>query len=223
MTKIILLLALNIMLIIGNTAKAQKGEWYSSSGGEMIFSFASVDYPMSPDGQVMRFSPVFNFQSFVNYDFSHAAGFFSGVAVRNVGFIYKFQDTGQKKKFRNYDLGIPFGLKIGDLDRFYVYGGYEIEFPLNYKEKTFENEKKVEKFSVWFSKRTPSAYNTLFFGLQFPYGPNIKFKYYLNNFHNRNYTEAGGVKPYTDLKANVFYVSLNFNIFRNTHFYYFHD
>jgi hypothetical protein len=201
-------------------AKGQYNKWYASSGGEIIFSSAKVNYPMSPDGQVLRFAPVLNIQSNANYDLNPNVGFFTGLAIRNVGFIYNFADKGYKKKFRNYNLGIPIGIKIGNLDKFHVYGGYEIEFPFVYKEKTFVNEEKTQKLVVWFSDRVPVLYNSVFVGLQFPYGANVKFKYYLTNFHNRDYTMADGTKPYQDLEANVFYISLSFNVFKNTHFYY---
>ncbi len=209
-----------IFAFITSVANGQIKKWYSSSGGEIIFSFANVDYPMSPDGQIMRFSPVFNIQSLANYDFNERSGFFTGLTIRNVGFIYDFKDTGERKKFRTYNLGIPVGIKVGNLDKFHIYGGYEIEFPFNYKEKTFVNEEKTEKFSVWFSQRTPTLYNSLFIGIQFPYGANLKFKYYLTNFHNRDYQLSDGTKPYEDLKANVFYFSLSFYLFKNLHFNY---
>ncbi len=80
----------------------------------------------------------------INYDPVRLFGLFSGIGVRNVGYIYDDYtdpDTGdkEKKKFRNYNIGIPLGIKIGNLERLFVYGGYEIEFPLAYKEKTFQN------------------------------------------------------------------------------------
>lgn len=219
---IALMLASSLML------KAQDNKFYTTSGGEMIFSFASIDDAGSETGNIMRWSPVFNFQNLANYDVSNNFGFFSGINIRNVGFIYDNYkapgaETSVKKKFRNYTLGIPVGLKIGQLDKVFVYGGYEIEFPLNYKEKTFENEKKTEKFNVWFSKRVPSFYHTFLVGIQFPYGGNLKFKYYLTNFHNKDYTETVNgtqVKPYADLNANVFYISLNFSLFKNSEMYY---
>ena len=216
------LLVTGLLLGSGRIAFSQN-HWYASSGGELIFSFANLDYAPSPEGQVMRFTPFVNLQSFANYDFSPKSGFLTGLAVRNVGYIYKFKDTGLKKKYRNYVLGIPVGLKFGDMNGLHFYGGYEIEFPFNYKEKTFEDEKKIEKFSVWFSDRDPALYNTLFVGIQFPYGINLKFKYYLTPFHNQDYTESDGSKPYAGFNDHVFYFSLSFIIFRNTDFYYFHE
>lgn len=217
------------VIIVSLSANAQNGSFYTTSGGEMIFSFASIDDAGSETGNIMRWSPVFNFQNLANYDFGKNFGFFTGINIRNVGFIYdNYQYPGTentvKKKFRNYTAGIPLGIKIGDLGKLFVYGGYEIEFPFNYKEKTFDNERKTDKFNVWFSKRVPSVYHTFLVGIQFPYGGNLKFKYYLTNFHNKDFTETLDdgtvVKPYGTLNANVFYISLNFNLFKNDHFYY---
>lgn len=221
-----LLLAI-VLFLVSHGTKAQTGQFYTTSGGEMIFSFATIDDNGSSSGNIMRWSPVFNFQNLVNYDASKAFGLFSGINIRNVGYIYdNYTDpiTGDKvkKKFRNYNIGIPLGIKLGNLDKLFFYGGYEIEFPIAYKEKTFQNEIK-NKFVVWFSKRTPTVYHTVLVGIQFPYGFNLKFKYYLTNFHNKDFTESvGGIqtKPYENLNANVFYFSLSFDLFKNNKFYY---
>jgi len=195
----------------------------------MIFSFASIDDNGSETGNIIRWSPVFNLQMLGNYDVNRGIGFFSGINIRNVGFIYdnyQYPDAENtvKKKFRNYTVGVPFGIKLGRMDKMFLYGGYEIEFPLNYKEKTFENEKKTDKFNVWFSNRVPAMYHTFMVGIQFPYGGNLKFKYYLTNFHNKDFTETlsdgSQVKPYEFLNANVFYISLNFALFKNDDFYF---
>ena len=222
-----LLLLAGILFLVSQGIKAQTGEFYTTSGGEMIFSFASIDDNGSSTGNIIRWSPVLNLQNLVNYDPSKSFGLFSGINLRNVGFIYdnyKDTETGDivKKKFRNYNLGIPIGIKIGNLDKLFVYGGYEIEFPFAYKEKTFQNEVK-KKFTKWFSKRVPTVYHTVLVGIQFPYGLNLKFKYYLTNFHNKDFTETvGGVqtKPYENLNANVFYFSLCFNLFKNDKIYF---
>jgi hypothetical protein len=208
--------------------KAQTGEFYTTTGSEMIFSWASIEDNGVEQGSTLRWTPVINIQTMVNYDPSRKFGLFSGLGVRNVGYIYDdYTDpqTGdiEKKKFRNYNIGIPVGIKIGNMDGLFVYGGYEIEFPLAYKEKTFQNEIKEDKFVVWFSNRVPSLYHTFMAGIQFPYGASLKFKYYLTNFHNKDFTETvNGVqyKPYENLNANVFYISLCFDLFENTKLYY---
>ncbi|UXX78228.1 hypothetical protein N7E81_12760 [Reichenbachiella carrageenanivorans] len=197
----------------------QGGETYVTTGGEWIFSFGG-----SGDDGAVRFSPVVNFQINVNKDVSDKFGFYSGLAIRNVGFIWDDPDSAQiRKKFRTYNLGIPVGLKFGDMNGMMLFGGYELEIPFNYKEKTFVNEKKEDKFNVYFSGRVPPVYHALFAGVQFYSGISLKFKYYLTNFHDQSYTEVVNgvsVMPYKNLDSNVFYLSLNFNLFRNTDFHY---
>lgn len=199
-----------------------QNKFYTTSGGEMIFSFASIDNNGIDGDNVIRWSPVFNVQFFGNYDFSKNAGLIFGAAIRNVGFIDDNPDplnSNIKKKYRNYDFGIPVGIKIGNLDKLFFYTGYEIEFPFHYKEKTFINgDKQDNKISVWFTNRTPAFYHSVFGGIQFPYGLNVKVKYYFSNFFNEDFTETiNGVEtqPYLGKKANIIYFSLSFDLFKN--------
>jgi len=145
-----------------------------------------------------------------------------GAAVRNVGFIYETPSdsyyNGVKKKFRNYNFAIPVGIKIGNMGKAFFFAGYEIEFPFNYKEKTFENEIKT-KFNVWFSNRVPAYYHTVFAGVQIPYGISLKFKYYLSGFFNQDYMEPGGNLPYEGLDVNVFYFSISTSLFKGSQVY----
>ncbi|NPD44522.1 hypothetical protein [Lentimicrobium sp. S6] len=212
-------------LLIGLMAHglfAQK--FYTTSGGELILSLAEINSGDAPTPQnIVRFSPWFNVQSLGNVDFGDHAGMFFGLNVRNVGFIAKDNSTQVKKKYRVYNLGIPVGFKLGNMDSFFVYGGYEFELPFNYKEKTFENEVKTGKFNVWFSDRVPTYYHSVFVGFQFPYGANLKFKYYLTPFHNADFVEkidGVDVKPYENFETNVFYLALSFTMFRNSKVYY---
>ncbi len=198
--------------------------FYTTSSGELILSLADINSGDQPKPQnIVRFSPWFNVQMLGNYDFNKNLGMFFGLNVRNVGYIAQDNTTQIKKKYRVYDMGIPIGLKLGVLDRFFIYGGYEFELPFNYKEKTFESEVKTDKFNVWFSDRVPTFYQAVFVGLQFPYGANLKFKYYLTPFHNTDYVEiVDGIesKPYEHLETHVFYLALTFTMFRNSKVYY---
>ena len=222
MKKITVLILLVFFLIV--EARSQT-KIYTTSGGEMIFSFATINDNGSEESSTMRWAPWFNIQTMVNFDFTENVGLFSGLGVRNVGYIYdNYTDPTSgdvvKKKFRTYNLALPVGIKLGKISKAFLYGGYEFELPFLYKEKTFQNEKK-DKFSVWFSDRVETFQHGFLVGVQLPYGANIKFKYYLSNFHNKDYTETVNgvtVKPYANLDANIFYFSLNFNLFKNAKF-----
>lgn len=217
---IILLMAIAILT---TPSLAQDHEIYFDTGGELIFSWASVDNNGVEGGVITRFSAFFHLQLLASRDFNKNFGAFWGLSIRNIGFIYDLPDSANtRKKYRNYTVGFPVGIKLGNLNRTYIYTGYELEIPINYKEKTFVNEKKVEKFNVWFSDRSPSVYHTLFLGFHSRRGFNLKFKYYLTNFFNQDFEEnVGGVlvKPFENFEANVFYISLNIDLFRNTSFY----
>jgi hypothetical protein len=213
-------------LTLALTAFSQN-KTYFSSGGEMIFSFASIDDHGSKEGSVLRWSPVFNIQSMVNLDMSQRFGLFSGLAIRNVGFIYDHYtppsaakgmqegSTTFKEKFRTYNLGIPVGFKIGNMNKMFLYAGYEVEFPFHFKEKRFDGGDKIQKTTGWFSNRVEQFQHGFLVGVQFPYGMNLKFKYYLSSFLNQDFVDGSGQKPYEGLDAHVFYFSLCSNLFKN--------
>ena len=197
---------------------------YVTTGLEMIFSLADITDNGTSESSILRWAPVFNIQSMLNKDISDKFGLFTGLAVRNVGYIYggytdPVTSNVYKKKFRSYNLAVPFGVKIGNLNGMFIYGGYELELPFLYKEKTFEGGDKIDKITGWFSNREEPFQHGFLVGVEFPYGLNIKFKYYLSEFHNQNFTDSGGNKPYAGLKSNIFYFSLSSYMFKNFDFY----
>lgn len=197
-----------------------KGYW--SSGGEMLFSFANITDQGIDESSNLRWAPIINLQGRYNYDLNKNIGIFTGLGLHNVGYIYEnYQErtavegvmgNWYKKKFRTYNIGAPVGIKIGDMDNLFFYGGYEIEFPFVYKEKTFDQGDKIDSNIDWFSSRQETFQHGFFAGVQFAYGFNIKFKYYLSEFHNQDYTQSDGVKPYNGLESHVMYFSVGYNI-----------
>jgi hypothetical protein len=101
----------------------------------------------------------------------------------------------------------------------FIYGGYEVEFPFLYKEKTFDGGDKINKITGWFSDRQELIQHGFLVGIQFPYGMNVKFKYYLSEFHNQDFIDGSGNKPYEGLNSQVFYFSLSYLMFKNLDFY----
>jgi len=214
-----LLIAVCIAGIVA-AANSQTSKVYYSVGGEMIFSWADMSDQGQEANSLMRWAPVFNMQAFVNSDLNQHVGIFSGLAIRNVGYIYDdYQDPltqiVNKKKFRTYNLALPVGIKIGNLSKMFFYGGYEIEFPFVYKEKTFDDGDKIDKITGWFSNRTESFQHGVLAGIQFPEGINLKFKYYFSEFHNQDFTDSAGNKPYGGLESHVFYFSLSYAMFQD--------
>lgn len=193
---------------------------YWSVGSEMLFSFANITDNGVSESSTLRWAPVINLQGRLNSDFSENVGVFTGLFCRNVGYIYdNYRDRSpdgslgnpHKEKFRSYNVGIPVGIKIGNLEKTFFFGGYEIEVPVRYKEKSFDGSDKVNTITGWFSDRQELFQHGFIAGIQFPYEFNIKFKYYLSEFHNQNYTQTNGAKPYSGLETNVMYISLGYN------------
>jgi hypothetical protein len=217
------LFSFSFTVLCFSQSKESPSKAYVTSGGELIFSLASIEQNGSNESPTLRFSPVVNFQVMVNKDLGKNFGLFAGLALRNVGYIMNdYIDSNglrYKKKFRSYNIGIPFGFKVGNLDKTFLYAGYEIEFPITYKEKTYDGGDKIDKITGWFSNREESFQHGFLVGVQFPYALSLKFKYYLSEFHNRDYATNAGVKPYAGLKSNIYYFSLSFFLFRNLDLY----
>jgi hypothetical protein len=197
---------------------------YATTGGELIFSWADITQGGAEGNSNLRFAPVINLQTNVNRDFSKKVGIFTGLALRNVGYrmdgyVNPSNGVAYEKSFRSYNLGLPIALKFGNMDKGFFYAGYEIEMGFLYKEKTYENDDKIDKITGWWSDRQNIWQSSVMAGIQFPYGLNVKFKYYLTEFHNQNYTDGGGVRPYAGLTSNIMYVSLSMMLFKNAEVY----
>lgn len=202
---------------------------YSTSGGELIFSFGDVESPSADISSIPRFTAFLHLGEYWHFDFTNNFGMFTGVTLRNVGIITEDdgivieehlgqfdEDDEVKIKRRSYSLGVPLAFKLGDFNRrAFVYAGGEAELMFNYKEKLFVNGDKEDKFNEWFSDRTNIINPSVFGGIQFPGGINLKFKYYLLDFLDKDYSERIGgdiVRPYAGLDTNLFYISLSFNL-----------
>ncbi len=193
-----------------------------TTNGEFIFSFApNVENNGVSGKNIIRWTPWFNLQSFGAIYFNKHIDGLVGMSVKNIGFIDDYADPSNskiKKKYRTYNFGLPVGVKVNILNNLFVFGGYEIEFPFHYKEKTFENNNKMDnKITEWFSNRTACCFHTVFAGVQFPGGLSIKFKYYMNNFFNEDFSviyDGGTYFPYRGKKANIMYVSFSFSLFK---------
>lgn len=198
------------------TERPDPWTFYTTTGAEWLFSIPQLDVNGSDRGAVVRFAPFFNLQGMVHYDLGLHAGLFLGGSVRNHGFIYDAPNSPLSFKYRTYNVGLPVGIKLGRMHQTLVFLGYEVELPLNYKEKRFANERKEDKFNVWMSDRTERLFHTVFLGFQGPKGSTLTVRYQLNNFHDRDFVETvAGVAthPYAALNANIISLALGFGLF----------
>ncbi len=206
------LLIISIVTILSlNNLLAQK--IYKENSGEFIFSFSKVESLGIDIPTNMRFTLFFHAGQNMHYDFTNNIGIFSGYGIRNIGIVTEVNDVVTKR--RTYALGIPFGLKLGSFnDHVYLYGGGEYELFFHYKQKQYVDGNK-SKQSEWFSDRTKLFAPSFFVGFQFPKGINLKFKYYPENFLNRDfkgYDFAVPVDYSSFTKTRLFYIALSFNI-----------
>ena len=140
----------------------------------------------------LRFSYIINFGLTFNFNFGRHFGVYTGVDMKNVGFIEK-PGSGLTEKQRTYNLGVPVGIKVGNMAdrRGYVFVGGGVDAPFNYKEKTFSNRSQKTKYNEWFSNATPAIMPYVFAGLAIPRGIALKFQYYPNNYVNQDYSHNG--------------------------------
>jgi hypothetical protein len=191
---------------------------YPVTSGEMIFSQSQSSFTSSfvnqyPTAKLVannvRFTVFFHIGQYIHYDFNNNVGMFSGLAIRNVGMITDetlpqtvsltngaaVPYSDYKIIRRQYMLGVPLALKVGAFNNhFYLYGGGEYEMAFHLKEKywsgTFDREGSKTKNTQWFSNQTPTFLPSVFAGVQLPGGINLKFKYYLTDFLNSDYTTS---------------------------------
>ena len=223
-TKILLILFALSISIAGTSQNV-----YTISSGEMIFSQSQTTFTPEflaqyPDAMIsadnVRFTMFFHLGQYVHYDFNNSFGIFSGLALRNIGMItdeklpqtvstngsaVNYQDY--KIIRREYTVGVPLALKLGAFNKhFYFFGGGEYELSLCFKEKFwsggFDRSGSKTKNTKWFSNQSPTFIPSVFAGVQFPHGLNLKFKYYLNNFLNSNYKLSSN-----DQNGNVYNIS----------------
>ncbi|ANQ50650.1 outer membrane beta-barrel protein [Flammeovirga sp. MY04] len=215
------------LLSFSSFGQEKKTDFYFSGGMEIIFSGMTANKINNQEygNDVIRFAPVFNGQTYFNMDLGNHFGLFAGVSIKNLGFIFDVPDEYKadassgtvRKKMRSYNVGVPVGIKVGNLNGFFLYGGYEIEQPIHYKEKTFVGGNKTNKFSMWFTDRVTTQQSVML-GVQFTEGLNLKFKYYLDPFFNESWGSDkenihGTTLSYNQITGNVFYFSLNCDIF----------
>lgn len=195
--------------------------WYMGNSFDgAIFSSAIFERP-GADRHLLptvRFSLI-NIGYHFNYDFDDHFGFFTGLGIKNIGFIEKVADSTIKR--RVYTIGIPVGFKLGNLQkRHYGFIGGGVDIPFNYREKGFVHRNDKDKFNEWFSDRTAQFMPYLFVGLGYGGGSTIKLQYYPGNFFNQEYQEEhNGVYSYPNrgYSANIICLTLGLDLHYKMH------
>jgi len=204
------------MLCFGLTSNAQSAEEkenkisITGTADGSLFQLALLEIGGQSELSTLRYSYFFNGGTQVNVKLNEKLTFFSGLTIKNIGFIYK-GDTNTFK-YRVYAAGIPLGLKIGNLKSNYFIIGGGIDFPFNYKEKQWgekrgENKKKDDE---WFSNKVNPIMPYTSLGYRFGNALTVKAMYYPLNFWNTDKL----ANP--NNSANLLILSLGFDIKKGT-------
>lgn len=192
-------------------------EFYSTISWEMLFQFADVELEgANIISKPPRYTVFFHIADYVHYDIIDNIGLYTGLAIRNVGFIYD-EDIPRKTIRRSYTLGVPIALKLGSFkNHIYFFGGAEYELLFHYKAKrwlSIDRDGTKIKDTSWFSNKTERFVPSVFAGIQFPGGINVTFKKYLGDFLNLDYVgpdlgeQDVAFADYTQL--DLYYISLS--------------
>jgi hypothetical protein len=201
-----------------NCVQSIAQKFYPVTSGEMIFSqgrasFTEEFMTQYPGARLVannvRYTIFLHIGQYFHCDFNNNIGLFTGLAIRNVGMItdetlpQTVSTTGASVPYvdynicrRQYMLGVPLALKLGSFkNHLYFFGGGEYEVAFHLKEKywtgSFDRSGPKTKSMEWFSSQTPTFLPSVFIGVQFPGGVNLKFKYYLTDFLNTDYQVSG--------------------------------
>lgn len=212
--KIVVLLVLAVLLQLRVHAQVSYKNTYWGNTVEMTFSSADISRPTKNDFATLRVSNVMNIGITLNHDFGKAFGIYTGIGIRNIGFIEKIAITDSTVKRRVYCAEVPVGIKIGSLyrRRYLVLGGGG-DFAFNYKEKGFVKRGDKEKFNEWLSDRTPLFMPFVFVGFSFNPGLVLKLQYYPQNFLNTGYIDTkASTKLYAGYNVNLLMLNLGVDI-----------
>lgn len=218
---------------------------YTTSGSEIIFSWGELEYTDAfksayPQASIVkhpvRFTVFFHFQQFFHLDLNNSIGFFTGIGMRNIGMISdetlpeNYQGGPGVNYFnakiirRTYSLGVPLAIKLGSFkDHLHLYAGGEMEWSFHMKEKWWDSHSRSgskTKRTEWWPGNITTFLPSVFVGLQFPGGANLKFKYYMENFLNHNYSRSADPSNRADVvsdltkykQSNLFYITLTYQI-----------
>ncbi|MFN8207371.1 MAG: hypothetical protein U0T82_08185 [Bacteroidales bacterium] len=209
MKKTILVLALLGLTLLNISAQKP----YHVSSGEMIFSSGTFENAISQRiSSSVRFTFFPHLGNYWHFDLTKNLGFFSGFSLRNIGMItyedYDYENrsyTDIKTKRRSLSLGVPLALKLGSFsDHYFLYLGGQYEWMFHYKEKHFVDNKKI-KSAEWFSDKVQPFIPSVFAGIQFPKGINLRFTHMAGDFLSQN--EIPGIK-----RSGIYYFSLSFQM-----------
>lgn len=240
-------------LVLFTVLQASAQKVYTITDGDMIFSWANLEFtneftnafPLAAiENTPPRFTIFFHAGQYLHIDFNENNGIFTGLSLRNIGFtsneVLPITPTAgnsssdyQNYKIvrRMYTIGIPVALKLGSFSKnTYVFGGGEMEFGFHMKEKWWDSHDRQgtkSKVTKWFPDNMETFVPSLFGGVQFPKGLNVKFRYYMSDFINRGFNGNGSPIDLSNLTryetSQVMSISLTWQLLEDFKFRGFDD
>jgi hypothetical protein len=191
-------------------------QWYGMTGAQLIFSEGHVNDGGGTVANIIRFTCFFHVQHQFHYNFGKFMGMYTGFSIINVGMINTIplpEETSATLKQRSYSIGIPLGLKFGNMPSGnYIAFGAEGECMFAYKQKILYGGTKTISTDSWFFNKDVNLFNpSLFAEIRFHGGNYIRFKYYLYNFlvDKTSQLDIGPYQvSYTPEKSTLYYISV---------------
>jgi hypothetical protein len=172
---------------MGMKSKVPIGKpYFGNSLDGLIFSTALIDIGGKQSLGTLRFSAFFHIGGTYNYNFNKSVGIYTGLDIKNIGFIEKYETLNATLKQRVYTLGVPVGIRLGNMktrDYFFMGGGLDVA--VHYKYKFWSSTQSKIKITEWFSDNTELLLPYLFAGISVK-GTTIKIQYYPTNLISPN-------------------------------------
>lgn len=188
--------------------------YFGNSIDGAIFSTALIDRAGTNSLGTLRFSGFLHIGATYNYNFNKHVGIYTGLDLKNIGVIEKFDLFNATTKSRVYALGVPLGLRLGNMvSRNYFMLGGGVDLALHYKRKYWNDKQPKTKYNDWFSKETEILMPYVFAGIALK-GTTIKIQYYPTNFFNQDFSVGTDlftglpIRPYANTKVNLLLLSI---------------
>ncbi len=111
----------------GLEVKQQAKKIYLSTGMDGLILSSALLQKTGADAKFAtpRFTGFFHIGVNFNYDFGKNSGIYAGLNIKNIGFIEQYDNPDSTAKRRVYTIGIPVGLKFGNIKEgnYFLVGG----------------------------------------------------------------------------------------------------
>ncbi|MDR2963308.1 MAG: hypothetical protein LBU90_06735 [Bacteroidales bacterium] len=172
----------------------KKKSIYSTLVADMSFQMANKQLSTEEQSEVTMRTIVFtNWAHYTHFNFNNNVGAIAGWGVRNIG-IRAHNELIDSVVYRHtvrriYTLNASLAVKLGSFSKHcFAYGGGEYDMAFHFRQRLKTKTNSRIKDGEWWSTATDRFLPSVFVGMQFPHGVNIKCSYYLHDFFNRNYT-----------------------------------